>query len=206
MCKLLTTLMFACAICANAMVTNGGFEAPDASGNSSGFTRYGPGLDINGWVVIQSVDLVNELWPAYSGEQSLDLNASSPGIIAQELQTVPGATYELSFMLAANPTTPYPPTMKLMRTKIADAPVGAFIDYKQFNFDAAGRTYQDMGWREEIWLFTAQKESTWLIFESLNNGECGVALDDIAVNLVQIPEPATLVVLAVGGLLARKRK
>ena len=206
MCKLIITTMLFCAIAVNAdLVTNGSFEAPDVRGASVGFVRMSASNPIDGWLVLEKVDLIHELWTSPDGLQSLDLNASSQGKIAQKLDTVVGAIYELQFQMAGNPTTPHPPYLKEMRVMVADLPTGAYNASQNYAFDVGNTNYTNMGWQQETWLFTAEKTATWLIFENLTGGECGVAIDDVAVELVQLPEPITILLLGLGGLIARRR-
>ena len=89
---------------------------------------------------------------------------------------------------------------------VADLPTGAYNASEDYRFDVTGKDYGDMGWQQETWLFTAENATTWLIFENLTGGECGTAIDDVSVEMTQLPEPATMIIFAIGGLLATRKK
>jgi len=199
--------MLCCAVGVSAnLVSNGSFETADSSGGGVGFVTRTQSNPIDGWLVLADVDQVRELWAPADGDQSVDLNATNMGRIAQQLTTVAGAIYELSFMIAGNPTAGYPPTMKEMRAAVADTPTGAYNSAKNYVFDVSQQDNDNMGWRQETWLFTAVDTTTWLRFEGITGGPCGVAIDDVDVELVQLPEPATLLVFGLGGLLAWRKR
>ena len=199
--------MIGCAALASAnLVVNGGFEAPDSSGDSNGWRRY-TGTQIDGWVIDNAVDLVHEMWISPEGEQSLDLNPDvTPGAISQELETIPQAIYQVTFMLAGNPTVGYPPYLKELEVQVAETLGGTPTAVQPLSFDVTGKDYTNMGWQQETWIFTATSDSTWLTFQNTTAGNCGAAIDDVDVELVRLPEPATMLVLGLGGLLALRRR
>jgi hypothetical protein len=87
------------------LITNGSFESPKVADTiSSAFTTYYAATNVvSGWTVAY-VDIVHrKLWPAASGNQSIDLNGSVAGRVARRVDTKAGATYTLSLALAANP-------------------------------------------------------------------------------------------------------
>lgn len=204
--KLILTSMLVFAVCVNAdLIVNGGFESPDASGTAKGYTRYS-GTQIDGWVIPDGyqVDLCHELWISDSGLQSLDLNPDGvPGKIAQQMQTTVGLQYLVNFSLAGNPTVGHPPYLKEANVMVAETLDGTPTATQYLSFDVTATNYANMGWTTEEFIFTATSDTTWLIFENITDGNCGIALDNVGVNVV--PEPASMLILALGGLLIRKK-
>jgi len=192
------------------LVNDGGFEDPFVGG---AFTTYGGGSSMGAWTVNGGgVDLINTYWTSQEGVQSVDLNATSPGGVSQNIAGLSvGQAYQLSFWLAGNPTGG--PAIKDLQTSLGGNVLGTN------SFDVTGKTYADMGWTEYTYNFTAADESTNLSFDSLTTGSCdpassaaacGPALDNVSIHAV--PEAATTVtafayVLLTGlVLMVRNRK
>lgn len=92
------------------LLINGGFEAPALPAGQS--MVIGPGSEPAGfgWTVSSgTVDLAHlpidpfVLFPAFDGNQMLDLNGNGPGALFQDFATVPGQVYLLSFVSADHP-------------------------------------------------------------------------------------------------------
>ena len=186
------------------LVTNGSFEDGIGSPSSPGFATLAPdNTDITGWKVInRAIEWINDLWPAFAGTHSLDLNGCcGPGGVVQTIPTTPGQSYTLTFYLAGNPDGP--PGSKTIA-------VSAGATSQIFSFDITGHDYSNMGWTKEFMTFTATDVSTLLKFESTSTTtdpcDCyGPALDNVEIT----PEPATVGLVAVGlaGLgIIRRRK
>jgi len=116
------------------------------------------------------------------------MNGNAPGSIAQTFDTTVGQQYQVNFWMAGNPTGN--PTIKHMNVTAAIAS----IDY---TFDTFGCSFDDMGWVERSFLFTALNTSTTLTFTSLDNSEAwgtvyGPALDNVSVNAVPLPSAVLL--------------
>ena len=77
------------------LVLNPGFENPQTNTRSVGTG------DLANWSA-GSAMLIHDTWTPHSGTQSLSLNAYSPGWISQDLVTVPGGTYDLSFFMSGS--------------------------------------------------------------------------------------------------------
>ena len=184
---------------AQNLVLNGGFESPFIAADSLTLAGCPPGFV---WCVGQgTVDLVQAGWQPGEGRQSLDLNGASPGSIYQDLATVAGQTYDVSFLFSGHPDGD--PT-KTMRVFWGGADLGQFTWIV-----GPGQSRAEMFW-SPIFIreLTATSATTRLEFRSTTTAVCGdpaaamcgPALDAVSVAAVTaIPEPATLLLLG-GGL------
>ncbi|NYI04650.1 choice-of-anchor C family protein [Allostreptomyces psammosilenae] len=153
---------------------DGSFEYPLAPVNS--FTTYSTGQLMGPWTVTSgAVDLIGEgFWQAAEGDQSVDLNATVPGAVAQTFTTTPGATYTVTYALAANAAGG--PTLKTGRV-LVDGQV-----FQDFSFDITGKTYTDMGYVNRQFTFVATSGTTTLTFASTTAGSAyGPVIDDVRV-------------------------
>ncbi len=170
-------LLFASAAWAQPnLVSNGSFETPAIGAPLQRY--FAPSGAISAWQISQgSVDLCSSaLWQQIHGNNSLDIDGAAGipgGHISTTLQTTPGACYEVHFAIAGNPAAA--PTIKTIE-------LGAAGQSQVFTFDISGRSYQDMGWRQESWAFTAVGTTTTLYFHSLTNPVgFGAVVDDVRV-------------------------
>jgi choice-of-anchor C domain-containing protein len=176
-------------------VFDGGFEVPDAGsgGPSDGYPGSGallyfasgsdsyPSIPVTGatldgaWHVESgSVDQVGPpLWVAAEGTQSIDLDGINAGALYQDVPTVAGQQYTLSFDLAGNPGGIEPKVVQ----------VTAGPSTQQFSFDATGKTFSRMGWIAQTLTFTATSASTRVLFSSqdVSSSVEGPAIDDVIV-------------------------
>lgn len=155
---------------------NGDFEAPRVSGAFAQF--FPPGF--KKWDITRgSIDIVHTFWQAASGVQSIDLDGTARGAIAQGVPTVPDAEYLLSFQLAGNPDMSFcpDPSAQIKRMEVFWGATSLGI----FEFDVAGHTFADMGWTPVSIPVTAPDTKTRLRFISRTRGLCGPTLDDVAV-------------------------
>jgi choice-of-anchor C domain-containing protein len=134
-----------------------------------------------GWTVGGAgVDIVNNtLWSAHEGNDSIDLNALGAGSISQVMDTVPNQTYDVSFWMSGNPSTPLgPKTMNVSATGTAA---------QEFTFDtaAAQNTKTDMKYPQKTFTFAATGTSTTLNFASTTTstvpGFAGPVIDDLVI-------------------------
>ena len=155
-----------------APLANGGFEVATIQ-PASGFRSYlGGATDITGWVVRRNgVDHIGTaLWQPAEGSNSVELNRNNIGGMQQTVLTVPGQTYTLAFSTAGHPTCGFP--VKSITVSAA----GASATY---SFSVAGRSFTDMGWREDTLSFTATSEATTLVFDGQAGHNCGPAVDNV---------------------------
>ncbi|MBO9532419.1 MAG: Ig-like domain repeat protein [Solirubrobacteraceae bacterium] len=175
------------------LLTNGSFETPVVSMSNETFSAPG---SIEGWTIeAGSVDVTADqhLGGAVTaaGAQSVDLSGLQPGTIHQDLPTVAGARYRLSFAYSAGPgfvsaegcTTDY-------ALKRFDASWGATA-LGPYQADATGHDGATMDWRYAQYLVAAPTSTTRLRFHSLSPGACGMYLDDVSVAAAAAKETAT---------------
>ncbi|MGK5531129.1 choice-of-anchor C family protein [Streptomyces sp. URMC 129] len=153
---------------------NGSFESPFARTDS--FTNFPAGQFIGPWQVSSgSVDLVDDgLWQAAEGDQSLDLNGSNTGAVAQTFTTTPGETYTVTYALAGNPAGG--PALKTGRVLLDGQNI------QDFSFDITGTSLTDMGYIKRQVTFVATGATTTLSFVSTTPGSAyGPVIDDVQV-------------------------
>jgi choice-of-anchor C domain-containing protein len=195
------------------LLVNGSFEdyaRPPASWDVPNVVdlALAPGnTDIAGWTVINgNIDYVGSGgWMAADGTRSIDL-AGNPGSggVRQTFATTAGVAYVVRFDLSGNPDDFGEPSLKSLRVTAA----GQSAD---FSYDTAveGNTAADMRWKSFEFVFTATGATTTLEFVStLPVQFTGPALDNVSVELAPaaVPEPASLALLAAGGLVLVGRR
>lgn len=178
-----------CPLAQATTVWNGDFEDHSYSGSYREFLTQGsPGL--NHWSIdsgdvdlYYNPSLATPPTPPLNGSWSwLDMNGDQAGAISQDLATIPGMDYVVTFDLGGNPDRSYDPAIKTLRVSAA----GQFADFDR------DTQHIDWNWASESWTFTAIDSLTTLSFASLNrSGRAGPALDNVAVAPMEsvIPEP-----------------
>ena len=185
-----------------ASVVNGSFEnGTNAPG--SGFNTLGAGdTSITGWTVGGAgIDWIGTYWQASQGSRSLDLSALSAGSISQDVATVVGRHYRVTFDLAGNPDGS--PPVKNLDVTVNGAALASYT------FTTNGTTSRPaMGWLTKGYDFVATSTNSNLKFTSLANTPSGPALDNIS--LAAVPEASTWVMLIAGfgmvGIASRRRR
>ena len=193
------------------LVTNPSFEEGVAiRGDPFNFNELSAGsTDITGWTVVGTgsrvADYIGTRFDTPYGDRSVDLDGYYTGQIGnggitQDIVTVAGGVYELTFALAGNPEGG--PSLKTMTVSAGDV-----VD-RLFSFDTTGYTMQNMGWTTESLTFTALSGTTTLLFQSTTNAPgypigYGPVLDNVSVVAVPVPGSVLLAVLGL-GLVGRK--
>lgn len=176
-------------------VQNGGFEAPNIGNVAFMHVPLGSTF-ITGWTVeapttTQGVDIITtrtgSMGAAHTGEQAIDM-AGTPGrgSIFQDVATMPGLQYLLTFWVSSN-GGPFNDGMSVEWNGVSQG----LVDSPAFGT-----------WEERSIMVTADATVTRLKFVGLIDGNQGVFLDDVC--LTEVPEPASLLLVA-GGLLALRR-
>src|ERR1035437_358990 len=147
--------------------SNSGFEAPSLA--SSSYGAYTSGT-LGAWTV-SNIDLVSSIFlTPDSGNQALDMNMLSPGRIQQTLPTTAGQSVllQLSYSYNNRSLSPAP----VMMTQILWN--GIAIDTLQYASNATPI------WKR-ISIPLVAKGTDILVFQSINQGDAGITLDDITV-------------------------
>ena len=181
-------LCFATAVPAQTVsIQNGSFE--EITGgipNPPGFeTFFNGAANITGWEITKgSVDVIENAALASEGARFVDLSGNSPGAIAQEIATAPGAWYQVTFFLSGNP---FDDGVSLPVKKVK---VSASGTEGIFSFDIVNVSADDLGWTEKRFVFQAEDtEATLLTFESIDkDGSAGPLIDNVMISDAN-PEP-----------------
>lgn len=175
------------------LLTNGDFEANDADVADGGYTTVGGGNPlIAGWTVGgNSVDLIQNNYGAITNV-SIDLAGSpGPGSLSQSFAVVAGTTYELAFDYFRNGDG-------------TNLTVG-FGDLGSIVLAPAGSTVLHATYQ-----WTATATGTASVSFLGGDGNFGPTLDNVSVvalaNHVPEPHTAALVLLALGGMAAARRR
>jgi choice-of-anchor C domain-containing protein len=220
-CSIAASLLFAFAgapASAANLIQNGSFEA---GWNGVGYQTYGTSYipAANGhlayWTIDSgNVDIINTYWDGSDADNlkndaSVDLNGTVAGKISQAFGTMVGAKYSVSFDIAGNHGAN--PTLKEMDVVVTGTSQPNAVVTNHYSFDDAGRGATNMGWVGKSFEFVANDTLTRLSFAStiFNTNQGGMALDNVQVHLLAIPEPETWALLLAGlgllGLSARRR-
>ncbi len=153
---------------------DGSFEYPRAAANS--FTDLSAGQTVGPWqVTTGTVDLIGAgFWQAAEGDQSVDLNGTGPGAVAQTFTTVPGADYTVTYALAGNPAGA--PALKTGSVLVDGQ------DFQDFSFNTTGKTLTAMGYVNRQFTFRATGSATVVAFASATpNSAYGPVVDDVRI-------------------------
>ena len=162
---------------ASSLVTNGGFESNTVTVTDP-FTTVTGGTDIGGWTVTgDSVDIIGNYWQAAEGSHSVDLSGNAPGGVTQDIATIPGATYAVSFEMSGNPDQASLDPMSVSWG-------GSEVSSSPYVFDSSTASKLDMNWTPYSFTATAAGTSTTLAFASETSGPYGPVLDDVSVTQV----------------------
>jgi choice-of-anchor C domain-containing protein len=153
-------LAFACASGAFAApFQNGSFEVGTNPGGSFITLSNGDNTSITGWTVIRGdIDYIGGYWQPAQGTRSLDLIGDQfVGGVQQTFDTIPGATYSVSFALAGNPDGG--PLLRPLAVTVAGTT-------NHFVFDITGATRSNMNWTTHQFTFVATGTTETIQFVS----------------------------------------
>ncbi len=160
------------------LVVNGSFETPVVPTGSGAIPSMTTGL--TGWTIASgNIDLLglkspgNPYWQNAAGNQSIDLNGTTPGAIYQDIQTVAGQVYNLRFAHACNPDglTNHALSVFWAGANVTNAP-----------FPYPNTTVTSMGWQYVTLPVIGSGGLDRLEFEDLNiePDSAGPTLDDVS--------------------------
>lgn len=154
-------------------VTDASLEEPVVVGTEPGI--FFAGSMVGAWLVESgNLELKGwENWQPAHYRQSLDLQGDTAATIGRDIATQPGQQYTVSFARSGHPVCSRAVTT--MSASFGAASLG------NFSFDSTGNSVQDMGWRYESVTATATTATTRVRFASTTPGNCGPALDDLAI-------------------------
>ena len=185
------------------LIVNGSFEEPVISAD---FVVFNSALQgIPGWTItlndvdIDRSNLLGTNIEAHSGNQWIDLNGFSRGIIAQFFDTVIGQTYALRFFYADNPFNNQTGVEKTGNFTVRDDAFALITDgeFSHSTTTGGGADWFDSG----IIHFTATSATTRLAFSGDIDGDAtGVFLDSVSVTAVPVPATLSLIGLGLIGL------
>ncbi len=167
-----------------AVGSNGGFELGTVAGTYV-TVNAGDSTTITDWsVATGTVDYINSYWQPSEGSRNVDLNGVTAGTITQNLTTVIGAKYDVTFDLSGNPDSTSDTNHPYWSPSLKTVAVGATGTSSQsFSFDTAveGNTLANMMWKPKAYSFVATATTTTLSFASQISGAFGPAVDNIVI-------------------------
>ena len=163
----------------SAQIVNGSFEATDVP--LDGFYYFAGGSTIPGWTIGGSgygvgIEVTNtDYWQASNGTNSIDLVGIFASSISQDIPTITGLTYTVSFDMSGNPMGGNP-----VKTIIATADGGQEATYT-FDTSVEHNTTTDMGYSAKAYTFVANGPTTTLTFAAGPDVIYGPVIDNVAI-------------------------
>jgi hypothetical protein len=180
---------------------NPGFETPVIT-DAQGFDNFATAPAGFGWTIAAgNIDIVRGYFPAYEGQQCVDLTGFMTGRIYQDVTFATAGRYRVDFAFAGNPATT---GIRHMRVDfgLAGQPLSTIGSY---TYDTTGHTIADFDWRAESSMgFDVVSDTLYrLQFASLDGGSYGPRLDDV--RFAAVPEPSSTGLLMLAALLFTAR-
>jgi len=186
---------------ASNLVINGGFEAPALA-----FQTWANELSIPGWVLASGQNIEIQNYAAgnpYEGNQLLELDGLDEISIYQDIPTVAGTQYQISFAFSARPN--------LTALGLTDNLMGILWDGTSLGtVSASGVGLTQTDWTVYTYRAIASSTTTRLQLSGLGHSDgLGEYVDAVSVSQSQsqievfnttVPEPSTMMI-CLGGLL-----
>jgi choice-of-anchor C domain-containing protein len=173
-------LALACvSVAVAAPFQNGSFEIGTNPGASFITLANGDNTNITGWTVIRGdIDYIGGYWQPAQGARSVDLIGDQfVGGVQQTFDTIPGASYTVSFAMAGNPAGG--PMIRPLAVTVAG-------NTNTFFFDITGATLSNMNWTPHQFTFVATGPTETIQFVSDLTGVPGACCYGAALDNVQI--------------------
>jgi len=191
------------------LLVNGGFETPVLSPGT--FLTITPGNEPTGfgWTVLSgSVDvgytpiLPFVAYPAYQGNQALDLNGVNRGAVFQNFATVIGQTYTVSFAYADNPDElGSVKSASVVVTNVANSDI--LISDNIFHSTSTNSPPNaDFFLFGDTFIATGTNTRLTLTSTSASNSASGGLFIDAVSVAVAVPEPSSIMLISSLGLAA----
>jgi subtilisin-like proprotein convertase family protein len=142
----------------------------------------------NGWVVESGdIDIVSDLDPRFpgkadTGDQYIDINGLSPGVVSTNISLTVGRSYRLSFAFARNPNSLNPPVT------IPQANVNLNGTTLMTLAPSAINSQTKLDWQTTSVVFTASAPVEKLQLQSLTPGQNGVFFDSFKIDELVSPQ------------------
>ena len=163
---------------------------------SGSFTTYSNGQTFGDWKVsLGNVDLKTPYFtPSTEGTNLVDLNGSMSGGITQVVETVPGKTYTLRFLVSGN----WESTSTNRNFRVTAGPLSKSLSVAR----PTGWSKTNMKWKALSYPFIATSASTTITFTSTSTGSGGAVIAEVtmatpveapkALETIPVPTPPDL--------------
>ncbi|MGH7953013.1 MAG: DUF642 domain-containing protein [Limisphaerales bacterium] len=164
------------------MISDGGFESPaigDGPTDRHVLLLSAP-TNFDGWVVESgNIQITSHYrWNVDEGIQAVDMNGNTNGTIYQDVPTIPGHQYQVSFLMAGDASKQVP--VKTMDLWWGSTNEG-LTNMGTFTFDTTGQTLTNLQWaRYVITNLVADSDISRVRFQSTTTNVWGPALDDVS--------------------------
>ena len=175
------------------LVVNGGFELPDIPTGTYKILTSIPGWTTSYGFSVEIRDNYGNYGTSYEGDQFLELDGYLPSNIIQNIDTISGSFYRVSFAYAGRERD---------GSYTGNNEIDAYWDGRLLE---ELRTTTEQQWDLKEYIVQASDTTSALEFNDVGAPSTfGGNLDAVRVEL--IPEPTTLLLLGFGGLMLRRKR